>query len=101
MENSKCKWCGFRFNVSYEIVCPCCKQDNSKEVTCCLVECGKPVMKDSKVNACKEHEELVHEMLLEESEQMEKELYDEWVSDCLASCRDGVRQYYASRRFEQ
>jgi hypothetical protein len=68
--------------------------------SCCLVECGKPVMKDSKVNACEEHEEMVHEMLLEESERMEKELYDEWVSDCLVGCNEGVSQYYTSRRYE-
>jgi hypothetical protein len=65
---------------------------------CCLVECGNPVKKDSKVSACEEHEQEVIEMYEEEHHAYQQELYDDWVADCLASCRDGVIQYYASRR---
>lgn len=94
MDNNKCKWCGFQFNVSYEIICPCCKQDNSEEKTCCLCECDNPVKKDSKVNACEEHEQEVIEMYEEEYHANQQELYDWWSTECIANCYDGMKQFY-------
>jgi hypothetical protein len=65
---------------------------------CCLVECGKPVKKDSKVNACEEHEQEVSEMYEEEYRAYQQELYDEWSSEVTRDCNRAIREYYTERR---
>jgi hypothetical protein len=66
---------------------------------CCLVECGKSVMKDSKVNACEEHEQEVIEMYEEEYRAYQQELYDEWSAEVTRDCNRAIREYYTDRRF--
>jgi hypothetical protein len=56
---------------------------------CCLVECGKPVMKDSKVNACEEHEEMIIELHEEQSRKYEEERWSDYYNDVMEGIRAG------------
>lgn len=57
---------------------------------CCEVTCEKPVMENSQVGCCKEHEEILKECLDEEYNRHQKELYDDYVSDVMAGINDAL-----------
>ncbi|MED4399823.1 hypothetical protein [Metabacillus fastidiosus] len=56
---------------------------------CCLVECNNPVMENSKVRACEEHEEMIIEIHEEESRQYEQERWSDYYADVMAGIRAG------------
>ena len=54
---------------------------------CSIVGCEKPIMSNSKVECCLEHEEIVLEDHRLDQEQYEKERYEDYI----AMIREGIR----------
>ena len=52
---------------------------------CCEVTCDKPVMENSQLDCCEEHEEILKECLDEEYTKHQEDLYNDYVADVYAS----------------
>lgn len=59
---------------------------------CCEVSCDKPVMENSQVGCCEEHEEILKEHYDEEYRRHREELYNDYVADVMSSINSALRK---------